>query len=1427
MYKKILLSVIASFSLCNAYSNNFIDGLNGKNQYYSKVDKTIYEKESNNKYYYRNVKTLKAFEKGKGNLYIIKGEYDNDFWKFIPKENGTLEIYVTDSNMPLEANIYLYNKKSRNKLQIIDTDKEDLNNYNFRIKNLKVLKGKKYYISLKIKKPSGFNKYKTYKTNYNLYIVFIPEKFEITNDNYTINPNETLKGNVLKNDRKKDINLINDSNNKLVVVDNTTPKHGILVIEKNGNFTYKPNKNFEGIDTFTYTVEDKFKRRATAKVTIAVIKNIPLNQGGRNFILRKSFNIRGDFKMIGNTVLCDKVNGKCIDTNLPNNDLKLSYTNVLNGNILNINGKNIKIINSSKAKLVNIPENAKILWVGFYTQGDIKDSSYSDCTQGDIKDSSYSELSVKLKTHPSYLIAPNGDKYEIYPELIDVYKGNPTTFSTFAEIKQLEGKSGKYFNGWWTGVNIQTEEGKEPNLGYFGAWNLVIVYQDNNMHLKNISVFDGYKRVTNRNDVHIDLKGFLTPLNGNVNSEMAVFVGEGDKDFNGDKIFLNGKNLNIGTNKVNNAFDSTTNGFDKMPDLNNNFGIDIHNYNIGTNGLNIIKNGEDSAQIELNTTNDIYYPSVIVFSTDLYEPRICYYINDIKDDNGNIIYKDGIFNGKITNGENYIIDYSIANLPKNSNDNVETAKNVKIFTKFKDFEYKLNTTKIRNVDENKLNNVTDKPNDDIFTYLSSDNEFIYNIGKGANSNQGGTILPYQNVNIQLQGKFNFTNATSNKINLANLIDIKATFQNNITNVNEALPIPKCVNFNTEGNIYIPKLGSFNVVEQTFNQQTDPTDIKSNVNAIKTKIVNKPFSVKIISLDEDYTTLKPYLGLIRLDLINNPSNENECNTLPALKSKFIIFANNYFMPSDSVTSNFVYNKALKNGRFRIKYLIDPNGNMLDFANCQGNSACIYKTIVKDILSNMKNASVCMKSCMNTGMNGNITQLPESCLNCIFEHFSKSVCSRDNFAIRPDHFVVSGTVHKVKAGEYFNLVAKAVDAKGNVVPNYNISDSSLEFNVKNIDGKKVIDNGKFNNLDNIKFNSGIANINNITYSEVNNLAFKLQEKVGQEFAKVDAKDTPLSERLIKSNIPYNIRFIPYKLVAEVNLSNGQKNKTYLSNGTNYGKMIITVKAENKNGGITQNYSNGLYANNVDVNVVLNSEPIDTIYLNGKKVKEIFNKISKSKFDKGSAKIEDNINFAKDYTTPIKPFNLSIKEVKVKDNDVSSISNNVNGNIYFVYGKLSVSNKTIKDNTTDLPLQVLYYNSKGKWIIDKDYNNKVVKNVLFTPPLINLNSDTMKNGIETLNITYNGSTYPQTIKAHIDIPEYLWQSNFGLAYKAPSVTNYNCNTHPCAIIEFIKDTGTNNADDNVKNSKWLGIKSEKNSKGVSIIQIAPSDKVFYRIN
>ena len=78
-------------------------------------------------------------------------------------------------------------------------------------------------------------------------------------------------GGVLANDSDPDAD-----NLKAVLV--TGPEHGELVLNQDGSFTYKPDANFCGTDTFTYAADDDYLNPTVATVTITVksVNDVPV-----------------------------------------------------------------------------------------------------------------------------------------------------------------------------------------------------------------------------------------------------------------------------------------------------------------------------------------------------------------------------------------------------------------------------------------------------------------------------------------------------------------------------------------------------------------------------------------------------------------------------------------------------------------------------------------------------------------------------------------------------------------------------------------------------------------------------------------------------------------------------------------------------------------------------------------------------------------------------------------------------------------------------------------------------------------------------------------------------------------------------------------------------------------------------------------------
>jgi len=256
----------------------------------------------------------------------------------------------------------------------------------------------------------------------------------------------------------------------------------------------------------------------------------PITENLRDFAIRNPIetrNINGNLKVIGNTVLCVKNDGNCYNyTGAESNaDLNLQY--------IDIDG-DASTFNSSKAE-INIPQDAVIKWAGVYTQGYLKGQTLQN--------------SKTILQSPIYLTANGISKFPSTPSQIDLYPNSiwwwgvlGYTYSTFSEVSQFVGKTGLQINGWVSAANIKSYEGTDDSgLGNYGAWTLVIVYENKADSLKNISIFDGYKIVADTTEfrtVDISVNGFISPNSGTVRSTLSVFKGEGYKNIQGDKLYV-------------------------------------------------------------------------------------------------------------------------------------------------------------------------------------------------------------------------------------------------------------------------------------------------------------------------------------------------------------------------------------------------------------------------------------------------------------------------------------------------------------------------------------------------------------------------------------------------------------------------------------------------------------------------------------------------------------------------------------------------------------------------------------------------------------------------------------------------------------------------------------------------------------------------
>jgi uncharacterized repeat protein (TIGR01451 family) len=204
-------------------------------------------------------------------------------------------------------------------------------------------------------------------------------------------------------------------------------------------------------------------------------------------------------------------------------------------------------------------------------------------------------------------------------------------YAAFADVTSDVSALGNANGTYWV-ADLQGTTGFNQNAG----WALVVAYEDDGAPLRNLTVFDGYLSINTSapSSITTNVSGFLTPPTGQVTASVGMVTFEGDRGLVGDQFLLNGINVSDPANPSDNVFDSSIADFgvdvtDKNPDFINQLGFDIDEID----GTGFIGNDETSATLTYITQGDFYYPTVLTFAVDVYEPRLAV-TKDVEDVNG-------------------------------------------------------------------------------------------------------------------------------------------------------------------------------------------------------------------------------------------------------------------------------------------------------------------------------------------------------------------------------------------------------------------------------------------------------------------------------------------------------------------------------------------------------------------------------------------------------------------------------------------------------------------------------------------------------------------------------------------------------------------------------------------------------------------------
>lgn len=333
------------------------------------------------------------------------------------------------------------------------------------------------------------------------------------------------------------------------------------------------------------------------------------------------YNLKGDFNMIGNTNLTLVNYGDNIT-----NDNTMQYVDV-DGDATTFNSSSANLTFSTENGAD--PECSKIIYAALYWSGrssnGINSPNTFDVTKNGVT-KTFDKRKVSIK-------GPNAANYsEVLANPADIYY--PTTtegfmYSAYAEITDYVIAEGL---GSYTIADIALIEGNGGGTGYYGGWGMVVVYENEKMKWRDVTVFDGHSYVAGNitADFEIPVSGFNTVQAGPVNLKLGMIAGEGDNGISGDYFQIrNHQNtswitLNHGGNSANNFFNSSvyTGGNTRNPNLLNNTGLDISMFNIPNPNNSVVTNNQSTTKFRYGSTQDTYVIFNMTMSVDAYIPEV-------------------------------------------------------------------------------------------------------------------------------------------------------------------------------------------------------------------------------------------------------------------------------------------------------------------------------------------------------------------------------------------------------------------------------------------------------------------------------------------------------------------------------------------------------------------------------------------------------------------------------------------------------------------------------------------------------------------------------------------------------------------------------------------------------------------------------------
>ena len=464
------------------------------------------------------------------------------------------------------------------------------------------------------------------------------------------------------------------------------------------------------------------------------------------------------------------------------------------------------------------------------------------------------------------------------------------------------------------------------------------------------------------------------------------------------------------------------------------------------------------------------------------------------------------------------------------------------------------------------------------------------------------------------------------------------------------------------------------------------------------------------------------------------------------------------------------------------------------------------------------------------------------DCPLTDEDNSTSSTDNFAVRPEYYMIDTNTTQLYAGEDFTIYYKALDSNDENSSDYNSSSGFI------LDANKTLEGcGDVTFATPTFSDGGNTTIENFDTIGDINLTIK-DSNDSNSWAAVDMDDTNDSQRLIESKSiimtlkPYDINITALHLVKST-----EKDWLYMAKDIN--DMNITLKPTigvfSKNGVKLKEYNVTCYAEDVnvtfyydvnrsdDLNLTLdgNLTSLDNSITDINKTLQISQKL----FVEGEANSSYSFGIDRVYESEKNVTTVMLQELNITTDTSAKYENGLSSedNTTFYYAKLypqDLSTAKTSDTTT---AKVLIYNTTQvstykeellHWYIytphqESDGNiTKLVSSSSTSKTLndtdgISASSSYEDDGNFAISVD-NANEKESTYFIHLDTQNYLWHVPKGFGKDYNESVGSSCSEHPCFEYKY----GTNNTEDSgVMSGETNGVSFElntsKNSRGVRL--------------